>query len=110
VAFGTDAPLVALDPWPGIAMAVLRRDPTWGDEASTFGAREAITIEQALRASTVGVAATAKDQLGGRLVPGSAADLIVLPAEPDEERLRGADFSDLRPRLVLLDGETAFER
>ena len=110
LAFGTDAPLVALDPWPGIAMAVTRRDPTWGPDAKPFGANEALTIEQALRASTVGVAATAKDALGGRLVPGSHADLIVLPAEPDEERLRAADFADLRPRLVLVDGEVAFER
>jgi predicted amidohydrolase YtcJ len=110
VAFGTDAPLVALDPWPGIAMSVTRRDPTWGPAAGPFGASEALTIEQALRASTVGVAATAKDPLGGRLVPGSHADLIVLPAEPDEERLRAADFTDLRPRLVFVDAEVAFER
>ena len=30
VAFGTDAPVEPIDPWPGIAMAVLRRDPSWG--------------------------------------------------------------------------------
>ena len=110
LAFGTDAPLVALDPWPGIAMSILRRDPSWGAGAAPFGPDEALTIEQALRASTVGVAATAKDALGGRLVPGSLGDLIVLPAAPDEERLRAADFTELRPRLVLVDGEVAFER
>ncbi|MES1239357.1 MAG: amidohydrolase family protein, partial [Chloroflexota bacterium] len=33
VAFGTDAPVEPIDPWPGIAMAVLRRDPSWGPEA-----------------------------------------------------------------------------
>jgi predicted amidohydrolase YtcJ len=30
LAFGTDAPVEPADPWPGIAIAVLRRDPSWG--------------------------------------------------------------------------------
>ena len=84
VAFGTDAPVVPIDPWPGIALAVLRRDPTWGADVPAYGPHEAITLEQSLRAATVGVATTAKDGLGGRLIPGSPADLIVLPAAPRE--------------------------
>ena len=99
LAFGQDAPLEPLDPWPGIAMSVLRRDPTWPTDMADFGPHEALTLEQALRASTVGVAATVKDALGGRLVPGSPADLIVLPAAPTEDRLRAAAYDDLRPRL-----------
>jgi predicted amidohydrolase YtcJ len=110
LAFGQDAPLEPVDPWPGIALAVARRDPTWAASEPSFGATEALTIEQALRASTVGVAATIKDPLGGRLDVGSRADLIVLPAAPDDERLRAAAFGDLRPRLVLLGGEAMFER
>jgi predicted amidohydrolase YtcJ len=110
LAFGQDAPLEPLDPWPGIALSVLRRDPTWGDAGTQFGPHEALTLEQALRASTVGPWQTLRDPLGGRLVTGSHADLMVLPSMPDEELLRGAGFDRIRPRLVLVGGEVAFER
>jgi len=110
IAFGQDAPLEPLDPWPGIALSVLRRDPTWDPAAAAFGPAEAITLEQALRASTVGPWQTLRAPLGGRLVPGSLADVVVLPSLPDEELLGSAEFDRIRPRLVLLDGEVAFER
>ncbi|MBI2781741.1 MAG: amidohydrolase [Chloroflexi bacterium] len=110
VAFGTDAPVEPIDPWPGIAMAVLRRDPSWGADAVPFGPDETLTLEQALRAATVGPHLAAKDPLGGRLVPGSRADLIVLPAAPREGGERATAFAEVRPRLVLLDGEVVIER
>lgn len=112
LAFGTDAPVEPADPWPGIAMAVLRRDPSWGPDVEPYGPAEALTLEEALRAATVGVAATAKDPLGGRLVPGSLADLIVLPAAPRESTdasERAAAFAEVRPRLVLLGGEVVLD-
>ena len=113
VAFGTDAPVEPADPWPGIALAVLRRDPSWGPDAAPYGAGQALTLEEALRAATVGAATTAKDPFGGRLIPGSPADLIVLPAAPRESRNaseRAAAFAEVRPRLVLLGGETVVDR
>lgn len=110
VAFGTDAPVEPIDPWSGIAMAVLRRDPSWGADASPFGQDETLTLEQALRAATVGPHLTARDKLGGRLVPGARADLVVLPAAPRDSGERGAAFAEVRPRLVLLDGEVVVER
>jgi predicted amidohydrolase YtcJ len=113
VAFGTDAPVEPIDPWPGIALAVLRRDPSWGQDAAPYGADEALTLEQALRAATVGPWQTVKDPLGGRLVPGSSADLIVLPASPRgraDAAERAAVFATVRPRLVMLDGEVEIDR
>ncbi len=110
VAFGTDAPVEPIDPWPGIAMAVLRRDPSWGEDAAPYGPDERLTLEQALRAATVGPHLTAKDPLGGRLVPGSRADLAVLPAAPREGGERAAAFAEVRPRVVLVDGEIVVER
>ncbi|HEX9549914.1 MAG TPA: amidohydrolase [Candidatus Limnocylindrales bacterium] len=110
VAFGTDAPIEPIDPWPGIAMAVLRRDPGWGADAPAFAPDEALTLEQALRAAAVGPSQTAREPDRGRLVPGARADLIVLPASPREvaeDASRG--FADVRPRLVMIDGEIAFE-
>ena len=110
VAFGTDAPVEPIDPWPGIAMAVLRRDPSWGEDAAPFGPDEMLTLEQSLRAATVGPHLSAKDMLGGRLVPGARADMIVLPAAPREGGERAAAFAEVRPRLVMLDGEVVIER
>jgi predicted amidohydrolase YtcJ len=110
VAFGTDAPVEPIDPWPGIALAVLRRDPSWGPDVPAYGPAQALDLEQALRAATVGVAATTKDPLGGRLVPGSPADMIVLPAAPREDPDRTVEWAAVRPRLVLLGGEVVVER
>ena len=110
LAFGTDAPVEPIDPWPGIAMAVLRRHPGWGSDVPAFGPDEALTLEQALRAATIGPPTTAREPDRGRLVPGARADLIVLPASPREsveDASRG--FAAVRPRLVMIDGEVAFE-
>lgn len=109
LAFGQDAPLEPFDPWPGIALSVLRRDPTWPIGAPAFGLREAITLEQALRASIVGPWATVRDPLGGRLVPGSLADLVVLPALPTARELRAGRFNRVRPRLVIVGGDVVLE-
>jgi predicted amidohydrolase YtcJ len=110
VAFGTDAPVEPADPWPGIALSVLRRDPSWLGDVPPFGAHEALSLEQALRAATVGPASTRRDRLGGRLVPGSPADLIVLPEAPREGPERVAAFAEVRPRLVMVGGEVELER
>jgi predicted amidohydrolase YtcJ len=108
--FGTDAPVEPIDPWPGVAMAVLRRDPSWEPDVPPYGPDEALTLEQTLRAATVGPATFARDPLGGRLIPGSRADLIVLPAAPQEAGERAAAFAQVRPRLVIVGGDSVVER
>ncbi len=110
VAFGTDAPVEPIDPWPGIAMAVLRRWPGWRADEPRFGPQESLSLEEALRCACVGPATVAREPLRGRLVPGSPADLIVLPADPKEPDEAAAAFAVVRPRLVMVDGEVAIER
>lgn len=105
LAFGTDAPVEPIDPWPGIALSVLRRDPSWGIDAEPFGMHEALDLEQALRAATLGPAQTTREADRGRLTPGSRADLIVLPSAPREPNGMSESFATVRPRLVLMDGE-----
>lgn len=110
LAFGTDAPVEPIDPWPGIAMAVLRRDPGWASDAPPFGPHETLNLEQALRAATVGPSITAREPDRGRLLPGCRADLIVLPASPHEVAEDAASgFARVRPRLVVLSGEIVHE-
>ena len=105
IAFGTDAPVEPVDPWPGIALSVLRRDPSWGTDAMPFGAHEALDLETALRAAALGPALTTREKDRGRLTPGSRADLIVLPAAPQEPDAPESSFATVRPRLVLMDGD-----
>ncbi|HEY7523352.1 MAG TPA: amidohydrolase [Candidatus Limnocylindrales bacterium] len=111
LAFGTDAPAETLNPWPGIEIAVTRTGDTWSRDAGPFGTQEALTVADALRAATVGPATTAGTPDRGRLVPGSVADVVVIPAAAlDEPAEPGGPLGRVRPRLVLLDGDVAFER
>ena len=109
LAFGTDAPVEPIDPWPGIALSVLRRDPSWGPDALPFAGHEALDLEQALRGATFGPAQTTREADRGRLTPGARADLIVLPAAPREPNGMGRSFATVRPRLVLIDGEVVVD-
>ncbi len=110
LAFGTDAPVEPIDPWPGLAMAVTRSDPSWPAGTPPFGPQEALTLERAIRAACVGPAVTAREADRGRLVPGQRGDLVVLPiaalTEPVEP---GGALATARPRLVLVDGVPAYE-
>jgi predicted amidohydrolase YtcJ len=111
VAFGTDAPVEPIDPWPGLSMAVTRIDGTWPAGSEPFGPDERLTLEQALRAACVAPAVTAAETDRGRLIPGQRADLLVIPAEALVHPIEpGGSLATARPRLVLIDGEIAFER
>jgi predicted amidohydrolase YtcJ len=108
IPLGTDAPVEAPDPWPGIAVAVARRDPFDDDQALT-GAHNAITLARAVRAACLDPQLVAGESGLGRLMPGSRADLLVVPAGPFEESrpFEPAAFASMRPLATLIDGETA---
>ena len=110
VAFGTDAPVEPIDPWPGLSMAVTRSDPGWPAGTPPFGPGEALTLERALRASCVAPPLTAGERDRGRLVTGQRADLVVLPIESlIEPVVPGGALATARPRLVLVDGQVGYE-
>ena len=76
---GSDAPVEELDPLAGIRAAVLRTI----DSRPAWRAEEALTIEQALQASTINPTRLAGDERRrGRLLPGFLADLVVLDRDP----------------------------
>lgn len=107
LAVGTDAPVEAPDPWPGIAMAVTRRLPSAADP---YPGHEALGLARALRAAALDPAVVAgEDDRIGRLTAGHRADLIVIPAAALDEppRVDGA-LGRCRPLLTLIDGEEAW--
>ncbi len=111
IAFGTDAPVEPVDPWPGLACAVTRSSPEWPAGMTAFGRQNALPLWRALRAACVDPAVTAGEHDRGRLLPGYRADLVVIPAAAVAEPVEvGGALWHARPRLVLLDGIVAAER
>ena len=79
LANGSDAPVEELDPLRGIAAGVLRTL----DERPGWRPEQALTVEQALRATCLTPAWLARDETRrGTLGPGMLADLVVLDRDP----------------------------
>lgn len=110
LAFGTDAPVEPIDPWPGIALAITRSWPGWPNDNAAFGPGQALTLDEALRAACVGPALAEGSTDRGRLSAGQQADLVVVPAAGLAAPIEvGGPLASIRPRLVLIEGEVAFE-
>ena len=79
VANGSDAPIEELDPWAGVVAGVL----------GTWEPYQQVTLEQALHATCVAPSWFSHDErTRGTLVPGRAADLVVLDRDPFASELR----------------------
>jgi predicted amidohydrolase YtcJ len=76
---GSDAPVEELDPLQGIVSGVLRTL----DARPPWRPRQAVTVEQALRATCTEPAWLARDEARrGTLAPGMLADLVILDRDP----------------------------
>jgi predicted amidohydrolase YtcJ len=79
LANGSDAPIEELDPLAGIRAGVLRTL----DERPPWHPEQALTVEEALVATTVNAAWLAREERRrGKLIPGFSADLVVLDRDP----------------------------
>ena len=79
VANGSDAPIEELDPLAGIRAGVRRTI----DEREAWHPEQALTVDQAFEATTTAPAWLAGDERWrGKLLPGYAADLVVLDRDP----------------------------
>jgi predicted amidohydrolase YtcJ len=107
IPFGTDAPVEPPDPWRGLAAAVSRRDIAWPREREPFHPEQALPVWRALRAACVDPAISIGAMDEGRLLPGSRADLLVIPAEGflSDGPAGAAALAVTRPLATLLDGQ-----
>jgi predicted amidohydrolase YtcJ len=79
LANGSDAPIEELDPWAGVCAGVLRTI----DERPPWHPEQRLSLEQALVATCVNPPWLAGDERRrGKLIPGYAADLVVLDRDP----------------------------
>ena len=94
---GSDAPIEELDPLAGIRAAVSRTI----DERPGWRMEEALTVEEALHATTVAPAWLAGDERArGKLLPGFLADLVVLSRDPVECPLDELDSVEVVATMV----------
>jgi predicted amidohydrolase YtcJ len=103
IPFGTDAPVETPDPWPGIAVAVTRRDPR-DTAAVAIGVDHALDPSRAMRAACLDPALVCGQADLGRLLPGYLADMLVVPAAGFGAPFDAAAVSDTRPLATLIEG------
>ncbi len=101
VAFGSDWPVVSINPWLGVEAAVTGRTL----EGRPWQTQENISVDEALRSYTSrgAWAAFAEDRIG-RIAPGCAADFVILDRSPFDP---GVAWSKITPVAVFIDGRPA---
>jgi predicted amidohydrolase YtcJ len=108
VAFGSDWPVVSLDPRFGLHVATTRTSPN-GEPEGGWIPNEKISLADALRACTAGGAwASFDEQRKGTLKPGMLADVVILSAAlfgPDAARIL-----DTQVAVTIFDGRVIFDR
>lgn len=107
LSFGSDWPVAPLDPLLGIAAAVTRQTLD-GLNPGGWIPEEKISVDEALRAYTAGVArAHFREGSEGVLRPGMAADLVVL--DRDLKAIPADSLHKARVLLTVAGGRIAFD-
>lgn len=107
LAFGSDWTVAPLDPLLGIAAAVTRRTLD-GKHPDGWVPEEKISVEQAVRAYTVGSAfAEFQDHVKGTLTPGKLADVVIL--DRDIFTIPPTEIDQARVVCTIMDGRVVFD-
>jgi len=107
LAFGSDAPVENPDPLLGLHAATTRRKPDGSPGMEGWVPDQRLEIGEALAAYTIGPAyAAGTETWQGQLIPGYAADLIVLKQDPFA--VEGDQLLDLKPQGTMVAGEWTY--
>jgi predicted amidohydrolase YtcJ len=107
LAFGSDWPVVTQNPWPGVQNAVTRQT-TAGNRPGGFVPRERISLEDAIKAYTLGGAyAGHREQTEGSLEPGKVADLIMI--SQDIFKIEPTEIGKTEVLLTMVGGKVVYQ-
>jgi len=107
LAFGSDWPVAPLDPLSGIYAAVTRATLDGKNPGGWFP-EQRLTVEEALRAYTLGAAYAAfQETEKGTISPGKLADVVVL--SDDLFRIAPERIKDVRVEITILGGRLVYQ-
>ena len=107
LAFGSDWPVVTLNPWPGVQNA-LTRQTTEGEPPGGFVPKERISLPETIKAYTLGAAfAGHREKTEGSLEPGKLADLIML--SQDLFKIEPSDIAKTDVLLTMVGGKVVYQ-
>jgi predicted amidohydrolase YtcJ len=107
LAFGSDGPVMPMNPLLGIYTAVTRKRVT-GQPPGGWHPEERITVEDAVRAYTLNAAyASGEERNKGSIEAGKLADLVVLSRDIFEAS--EAALLDTRVEMTVFDGAIVYE-
>jgi predicted amidohydrolase YtcJ len=107
LAFGSDWPVVTQNPWPGVQNAVTRQT-TEGNPPGGFVPRERISLEDAVKAYTLGAAYAGHwEKTEGSLEPGKVADLIVISQDIFE--IEPTEIGKTEVLLTMVSGKVVYQ-
>jgi len=107
LAFGSDWPVVTLNPWPGVQNA-LTRQTTEGDPPGGFVPKERISLEDTIKAYTLGAAfAGRREKLEGSVESGKLADLIIL--SQDLFKIAPSEIAKTEVLLTMVGGKIVYQ-
>jgi hypothetical protein len=105
VIFGSDWPVVSLNPFLGIDSAVNARTLS----GQVWLPSHSLAVQEALRAYTVlPPRAIHRDQSLGTIEPGKLADLVMLEADP--LAVPATDLAGIKAAMTMVNGNVAFDR
>jgi predicted amidohydrolase YtcJ len=107
LAFGSDWPVVTLNPWTGVQNAVTRQTRQGKPEGGWLP-QERVSLEQAIKGYTLGAAyAGHREKDEGSIESGKLADLIML--KQDLFKAKPSDIADTEVLMTMVGGKIVYE-
>jgi predicted amidohydrolase YtcJ len=106
LAFGSDWPVVTLNPWEGLQTALTRKTAE-GKPEGGFVPTEAVSLQDGIKAYTLGAAIAARrDKEEGSLESGKLADLIIV--DQDLFKIPASQINKTQVLLTMVGGRSVY--
>jgi predicted amidohydrolase YtcJ len=108
IAFGSDWPVVTLNPWPGVQVAVTRQTEL-GAPPEGFVPTEKLDIATAIAGYTMGPALAAGREIKeGSITPGKLADFVLLERDPFSAT--PLQLAQMTVAMTIVGGRVVYQR